>query len=314
MRFLQSHNLPATACFVSRYVSSQPHGIAESDLRKLLAPRSLEGPAGKGRGEVGGFATDHTIGALKSIGLIDVNESKLFVAEAWRTALESAASEREILHIVRRAIFACHKSSSCWDLPIKSGWNTAGANDLLRAACWFLAQDPLGPPFAFDPKGSAAGAERLLWRQFKDGRPRLLNQTSWDDFGRWACALGLTRRTRLKDTPYLMPDPTDAIADTLAGSLDPGKWYPIGDALNLLAKELPIVGPGILRSQMLEHLQAAPECVGGRTEDATLSQAIIILSDKKFLEFKALSDAADQRLLWDRPMHQSISHLRMLEA
>ena len=313
MTFLESHHLPATACFVSRYLSSRPIGIAERELPKLLAPRSLEGPAGKEKNEAGGFAAKHTLGALKSIGLIEVDKSRLLVAEPWRPALELAASDRQILRIVRRAVFASPESSSCWDLG-RRGWDTSGANGFLRAACWFLAQDPLGPPFAFDPRGAAAGAERLMWRQFKDGRPRLLNQTSWDNFGRWACALGFARRIRLKDTSYLTPDSTDAIGDTLAGSLNPGKWYSIGEALNLLAKELPIVEPGILRSQMLEHLQAAPVGVGGRTEDATLSQAIIILADKKFLEFKALSDAADQRLLWDRPTPQSITHLRLLEA
>ena len=313
MNFLESHHLPATACFVLRHLSSRPNGIAEYDLPKLLAPRSLEGPAGKEKNEAGGYAVKHTIGALKSICLIEVDKSRLLVAEPWRPALESAVSDRQVLRIVRRAVFASPESSSCWDLG-KRGWDTSGANGFIRAACWFLAQDPLGLPFAFDPKGAAPGTERLMGRQFKDGRPRLLNQTSWDDFGRWACALGLARRIRLKNTPYLTPDPTHALAETLASSLDPGKWYSIGEALNLLAKELPIVGPGILRSQMLEHLQAAPEGVGGRTEDATLSQAIIILADKKFLEFKALSDAADQRLLWDRPAPQSVTQLRLLEA
>ena len=314
MTFLRSHNLPATACFVSRYLSSQPDGIAESDLRQLLAPRSLEGPAGKGRKEVGGFATDHTIGALKSIGLINVSESKLFVAEAWRPALESATSDREVLKTVRRALLASPKSRSSWEPPGQRGWDTSGANDFLRAACWFLAQDPLGPPFAFDRMGPATSAERLQRQQFKEGRPRLLNDTSWYDFARWACACGLARHTALKDGTYLTPDPTEAIAEELGGSLDPGEWYSISEALDHLAGRLPIVGTGVLRSQMLEHLQAAPEGVGGRTEDPTLSQAIIVLTDKKFLEFKALSDAADQRLLWDGPTRRSITQLRLLEA
>ena len=104
------------------------------------------------------------------------------------------------------------------------------------------------------------------------------------------------------------------IGEELADSLDPGKWYSIGVALDRLAKRLPIVGPGVLRSQMLEHLRAAPEDVGGRTEDPSLSQAIIMLAEREFLEFRALSDAADQRLLWDRPAQRSVTHLRMLEA
>ena len=39
-----------------------------------------------------------------------------------------------------------------------------------------------------------------------------------------------------------------------------------------------------------------------------------MLADKKLLEFKALSDAADQRLLWDPPAPRSITQLRLLEA
>ena len=314
MSFLWSHNLPATACFVSRYLSSQADGIPESDLRRLFAPRSLEGPAGKGRGEVGGLATDHTIVALKSISLIDVSESKLFVAEAWRTAIESAASDREILKIVRRAVFASPGSRSSWEAPGQRGWDPAGANDFLRAACWFLAQDPLGPPFVFDRRGPAASAERLQRHQLKDGRPRLLNDTSWYDFARWACAFGLARQIQLKGSVYLTPDPTEAIAEEFRSSLDAGKWYSISEALDLLAARLPIIGTGVLRSKMVDHLRAAPEGVSGRTEDPTLSQAIIMLADKKLLEFRALSDAADQRLLWDRPTPRSITQLRLLEV
>ena len=313
MNFLQTHNLPTTACFVLRYLSSRPDGITDAELTRLLSPPSLKGPAGKEADRAGGLPTKHTIGALKSVGLIDVYKSRLFMAAAYRPANGSTVSDRRMLRIVRRALFSIPKSSGCWELD-GDGWDTSGANAFLRAACWFLAQDPLGPPFSFDPKGPTAGAERLLRRQFKSGRPKLLNQTSWDDFTRWACALGLARRVQLRGVDYLIPDPTDAIAETLAGSLYSGKWYSIGEALNLLAAELPILGPGYLRSQMLEHLQAPPEAAGGRTEDATLSQAIIILADRGFLEFKALSDAVDQRLLWDRPTPQSIAELRLPEA
>lgn len=314
MSFLWSHNLPATACFVSRCLSSEPDGIAESDLRELLAPRLLDGPAGKKEDEAGGYATDHTIVALKSIGLLNVRESKLFVTATWRPALESAQSDREILQIVRRAVFASPKSRSTWKPPDQRGWDTSGANDFLRAACWFLAQDPLGPPFAFDRRGPAASAERLLQQQFKEGRPRLLNDTSWYDFARWACACGLARHTRLRDGVYLTPDPTDAIAEELTDSLELGVWYSVDEALGHLVERLPIVGKGVLRSQMIEHLQGVPEGVGGGTEDPTLSQAIIMLAEQRVLEFKALSDAVGQRLLWDQPTPQSITQLRLLEA
>ena len=118
----------------------------------------------------------------------------------------------------------------------------------------------------------------------------------------------------MKDANYLCPDPTDAIAEELADAVDPGKWYSIGEVLDRLARRFPIVGPGILRSQMLQQLQAAPESSGDRTEERSLSQAIIILAERQVLEFRALSDAADQRLLWDQPTSQAITHLRLLEA
>ena len=97
MTFLQTHNLPATACFVSRYLSSRPDGVTEAELTELFSPPSLEGPAGKEKDRAGGFATEHTIRALKSIGLIAVDESRLFLAAARRPANESATSDRKIL-------------------------------------------------------------------------------------------------------------------------------------------------------------------------------------------------------------------------
>ena len=313
MTFLQSHNLPATACFVLRFLPSQPSGIAMSDLEKLLAPSSLDGPAPRDRTGAGGYATNHTINSLRSTGLIDGDKSRLFVAEAWQDALESANSDREILQIVRRALFASPGSKSSWKWRGENGWDKSGPNDFVRAMCWFLAQDPLGPPFAFGRKGSAADVERLQ-RQQLGGRVVVTNITRWADFERWACALGMARRIPLKNALFLSPDPTDAISEELADAVEPGKWYPINDVLDRLARQLPIVGPGILRSQMLEQLRAAPGGVGERTEDPTLSQAIIVLAQKQLLEFKALSDAAHQRLLWDRPAPQSITHLRLLEA
>ena len=105
MTLLQSHNLPTTTCFVLRLLPSRRHGIAQSDLEKLLAPFSLEGPAPRDRRGAGGFATDHTISALQSTGLLDGDKFALYVAEAWCDAIEFAKSDREILQIVRRAIF-----------------------------------------------------------------------------------------------------------------------------------------------------------------------------------------------------------------
>ena len=121
MTFLLTHNLPATACFVSRYLSSRPDGIAGPDLPKLVAPPSLDGPAGKEKDRAGGLATEHTIHALKSIGLIDVNKSKLFVPEPWRSEIESATTDRQILGIIRRAVLASSESSSCWELGQHGG-------------------------------------------------------------------------------------------------------------------------------------------------------------------------------------------------
>ena len=314
MTFLRSHNLPATACFVLRFLPSQPTGIAMSDLEKLLAPSSLAGPAPRDRTGAGGYATDHTISSLRSIGLIDSDHSKLFVAEAWQDALASANSDRQILQIVRRALFASSRSTLSWRWRDEDGWDKSGANDFVRAMCWFLAQDPLGPPFAFGRKGSAADVERLQRQQLTGGRAVVTNTTRWADFERWACALGMARRIPLKNSSFLSPDPTDAISEELADVIEPGNWYPINDILDRLARRLPIIGPGILRSQMLEQLRATPAGVGERTEDPTLSQAFIILAEKRLLEFKALSDAAHQRLLWDRPAPQSITHLRLLEA
>ena len=314
MSFLGSHNLPATARFVLRYLSSEPDGIALSDLPKLLAPPSLDGPAPKDRKGAGGFATKDTIQSLRSIRLINVEKSRLCVTESWRDALESATSDRETFQIVRRALLACPESKSTWEQPNRRRWDTNGANDFLRVACWFLAQDPLGPPLAFDSRGRAASAERLQQREFKDGRPRLFNQTSWDNFVRWACALGLARRIRWKDTTYVTPDPADAIAEELAAPLDEGRWYSIRTVLAGLNRSLPIVGNGILRSQMRAHLQAVPKSVAGRTEDLALSQAMITLAEKGFIEFKLLSDAKDQRLLWDQPTHRSVTQLRLLKS
>ena len=313
MSFLETHNLPATACFVSRYLSSQPDGTVGVDLPKLLAPPSLVGPAGKEKGSAGGLATKHTIRALKSAGLIVVRKSKMFVREPWRSEIESALTDREVLRIIRRAVLASQESSSCWQLR-QDGWNTSGANDFLRAACWFLVQDPLGQPFAFGRKGSAANSEQLQRRQFKGERLVLGNATSWDDFERWACAFGIARRTPLKGAFYLVPDPAEAIAEGFEDALQPGKWYSISEALDHLAGQLPILGTGALRLQMREHIQGAPDGVGEPTEDAALSQAIIMLADKGFLEIQALSDAEDQRLLWDRPTPRSITQLRLLKG
>ena len=312
MTFLRSHNLPAAACFVLRYLASQPTGVTEPHFPGLLAPPSLDGPAPKDRKGAGGFATDHTIQSLRSIRLIDVEESRLSIAEGWRAVIESATSNREVFQVIRRAVFASTESVSTWTQPNQRGWDSTGANDFLRVACWLLAQNPLGPPLAFDPKRQAASAERLQRQQFKEGRARLFNQTSWDDFIRWACALGLARRIQWKETLYVTPDPTDAIAEELAMSLEQGRWYSVGEVLTALTRSLPIIGQGMLRSQMLPHLRAAPESVVGRTEDAALSQAIITLADNNVIEFKGFSDATDQRMLWDRPDHRSITELRLV--
>lgn len=312
MTFLKTHNLPATACFVLRCLSSRPEGIDTRDLAALLAPPSLQGPAGKEDGRAGGLATDHTIEALQEIGLIVGDRTRLLLDRAWREKLPSVPTDREILRILRGRVFDAPKLDRSWRWNRESSrWNTGGANDFLRAASWFLSQDPLGPPFTFGRRGSAADAERLQRRQFKRGQEVITNATRWADFERWACAFGIARRISLRGATCLSPDPTDAIAEELASTLEPSQWYSINDVLARLAQPLPILGTGVLRSRMLQQLRAAPERVGARTEDPALSQAIIILAGKKFLEFRALSDATDQRLLWDQPHPQSITHLRL---
>lgn len=309
MTFLRSHNLPTTACFVLRYLASRSDGIQASDLAKLLAPPSLEGPAGKDPGHAGGFPTEHTIDGLREIDLVGSDGSKLFVVDPKRDAVNSAASDHEVLRIVRGAVFASPRLT--WSRE-NDRWNTRGANDFLRAACWFLSQDPLGAPFAFGRKGSASDAERIQRQQFARGTAVVTNETRWADFERWACALGLGRRISLRNVFFLSPDPTDAIAEELVKVLDPGEWYSIDEVMDRLAEPLPILGTGVLRSQMLELIQAAPEGLSQRTVDPALSQAIIILAERRFLEFHALSDALEQRLLWDRPDPQSITHLRLV--
>lgn len=311
----QSHNLPAVGRFLYRYLlRADDHQEAESRLVELLAPAGLPGVAGGGPERAGGFASEHTIGALGAIGFLDVASGLVRLGGALTDEERAPADpDRCFASVVRRLVLRGSTGAQDWE-HTPSGWRTEGGSDFVRAVTWLLAQDVLGEPLRFGGRG-AHNAEARQTDQFRGtGVPKLIaNETQWDNFVRWAPVLGLARRVYRSEAAHLVPDPTDALKDVLANRLAGSlrEWRPVGAVLEEVYEELPVLGRGVHREAMRSLLRDDPNPdLAGGAEPSSVSQALLYLDETRFIELANRSDA-EVVILDDRPRPRRVSHIRI---
>lgn len=314
----QSHNLPAVGRFLYRYLlSAEDHQETESNLLELLVPAGLPGVAGGSAESAGGFASDHTIGALRAIGFVDVEAGFVRLGTALTEEERSLSNpDQRFTSVVRRLILGGSTRAQAWEYD-QSGWDKEGGSDFVRVATWFLAQDTLGEPLRFGARG-AHNAEARQKDQFRGtGVPSLiLNETQWDNFARWAPVLGLARRVYRNDAAYLIPDPADAFHDVLVHRLADRlqEWRPMAVVLQEVYEELPVLGRGVHREALrsLLGVDPNPDLASG-AEPSSVSQALLYLQETRVIELANRSDA-EVVILDDRPRPRRVSHIRLAGA
>ena len=132
--------------------------------------------------------------------------------------------------------------------PAEAG--SFGQKAFPRALAWFLCQDPASP---------------LLWGQNhrnrvesdcgrEGGAFELTNSAGCNQFIYWARFLGFAWRLNIEGRNVVIPDPSKAVARSLARWEELTDWQPISDVLSRLSDELPVLEGGSARTEIEANL------------------------------------------------------------
>lgn len=274
-------------------------GLSRDDLAKAVAPASL--PRGDGAPSgAGSKALDDTIAACITIGLIERQDDQL----GLHPGLPAAARDRRhwdaaLPSIVLDLVLDERLNHGLWE-------STEGARDLTRALAWFLGQDTLAPPAAWnEPNGADIAQERQV-----TGTERIFsNDTRWGAFDRWVTFLGLGTRLPREGKSLLVPDPTSALRSVLP-ELSTAARQPVLDFTEAVGRRLPVLDGGIYRRAIEERMR--PEAVLAAEDllSPSLAHALLRLRDERLLTLEDLADApAKVRLPIGFGPERTISHV-----
>lgn len=181
-----------------------------------------------------------------------------------------------------------------------------GASDLSRSLAWFLAQDVYKGVEPWSSNGPR-GVQRLQQDQFKDLRA-FQNDTRWTSFIRWAPALDLAEFTPSKKLLILMPDPTKAIEEEIPGVFGKQKRLAMGDFLQRLSDEIPVLDRGSLKSATISLTELSED---EGTVSFSVGHALRRLHARGVVELQSLADAPQFMLQGSNGQKDGFSHVEL---
>lgn len=206
--------LPQTMWLTYQVIMNSP-GLGPDDVIAMVVPAGLTSQTQHGKRALSG---------LRDFRLVEQDEGGSLTAEI-------VGSPSQFLRLLRRRAVVS---------TTDEGSELVGAPDLRAGLVWLMRQAPM-LPLDYDTVQTEATANPFV------------NDTRWNGFRLWSQALGFSRPAlaalskNANQRAKIVPDPTEAIIDAIRAPFgDPlprDEQLPIGQLLNFLRTELPVL-PG----------------------------------------------------------------------
>jgi hypothetical protein len=188
-----------------------------------------------------------------------------------------------------------------------------GAGDFTRAITWLLAQNA----WTLDSRSW----EVILQQQCPPGLKIIQNDTRWSGLKPWSCFLGFAWLAKAPNGQLLVPDPTQAVRDSLPQIFGKSKELEARSMVNALAEAIPVLDGGTYRQKLETELIKAQGPTAWRPPpngqlSTSLSRALLRLQEEKFLKgVKSADIDAQVRVFLSGRNNQIIaeySHFRLI--
>lgn len=249
------------------------------ELERTIAPAALprgeaapSGPGSKG--------LDDTLTACVVVGLFERAGDVIRLHPRLPDQVRDRRRGQDVRCLLRELILAEELNFGLWE-------STEGARDLTRALAWYLAQDPLRAPGAWNEPG---GVDIVQEAQFVGGDRVFSNDTRWGAFDRWCSFLGFGVRAPRDSKNVLLPDPTRPVRDVLPEVVTAGRME-IAPFVEDLGRRLPVLDGGSYRREVEARMR--PDAVTASTDELSpaLAHALLRLRDERVLAIEDLADA-----------------------
>lgn len=167
-----------------------------------------------------------------------------------------------------------------------------GAGDFTRAITWLLAQNA----WTLDSRNWEV-IEPQIKQQCPVGLTILQNDTRWQGLKAWSCFLGFAWSAKAPNGELLVPDPTEAVRDSLTQIFGKSKELEARFMVDALAQAIPVLDGGTYRQQLEAELQKTRGPGAWRPPpndqlSTSLSRALLRLQEEKYLKGELKADAA----------------------
>jgi hypothetical protein len=272
--------LPNVAVVLSRALrAADAFALPRDELEKIAAPAALPrgeaaatGPGSKG--------FDDTLGACVTVGLFERQTDIIRLHPSLPDSVRDRRKEPDLRSLLRSLILREELNFGIWD-------STEGARDLTRALAWYLAQNPLHPPTAWNEPG---GVDLVQERQFGSGERVFSNDTRWGSFDRWALFLGFGSHLLRDNKDVLLPDPTPALRAVLPSILSTTRQE-VGAVVEELGHQLPVLDGGKYRREVEARMRPDYVEASGDQLSPSLAHALLRLRDERLIVLEDLADA-----------------------
>lgn len=220
---------------------ASPSGENKQRFESLATPPSLRVRGASEDGEATTTLFSSTLRESKLMGLIEEDEERIKVSDEARGKGTKFDPEARLRSYLAKVLFDPERA----DEMKQRGF--------MIALAWFLKRNPLEPMGFGDPPHKEIAKDLGA----NAGRTELTKLNTWQNFVYWARFFGFATITGSKDSKWVVPDPTAAIAGVLPRLFGDADELPIDAMMAELARIYPVFEGGVVRREV-EDLWIAP--------------------------------------------------------
>ncbi|HUP86877.1 MAG TPA: protein DpdG [Acidimicrobiales bacterium] len=293
--------LPNVAVVLFRALrSADNYELTREDLERTVAPAALPRGEGAATGP-GSKGLDDTLNACVVIKMFEREGESVRLHPELPDDVRDRRREPDLRRLIRRLVLREELNFGLWD-------STEGARDLTRALAWYLAQDPLRAPGAWN---EPHGVDIVQERQFGAGERVFSNDTRWGAFDRWASFLGFGVHIPRDNKNVLLPDPTGAVRDVLTEVLTATRQE-VAPVVEELGRRIPVLDSGTYRREVEDRMRPDAVIASADSISPSLTHALLRLRDERALVLEDLADAPmKMRLPEGYGPERTITHLSL---